>query len=307
MFEDLVQWIVSYPYPAVASVFLLCGMGLPIPEELVLIAAGYVCAKWPDKASLHWMMVWCGGAILAGDLLPFVLGRVFGTRLLRLRWLRLLVTKRRLAKFDNWFRRRGDLVIFIARFLAGIRVVAFFTAGTMKMAIGRFLLLDGLGIILIVPLLTWIGSNFAGVIDTAIERVQAVERGLLWSICAGVLIAGIWLWLWRRRRARAQQSPTPTESFVEPQLPVGDGAVPATGAMAAVEADDDPDLATIVDLPDLGEGLEDDERDQRDPEGAPGEHRAAPKDTAKPDDTAAPDEAATLDDEPPGSAEREHR
>ncbi|GAB4149976.1 MAG: hypothetical protein Fur0037_18390 [Planctomycetota bacterium] len=223
MFDSIVQTISDFPYVGVALVFLLCGLGLPLPEEIVLLAGGYVCAKFPEVASLHWMIAWCAGAILAGDLLPYVLGRVFGARLLRLRWLRMVVTKQRLAKFDRWFRRRGDLVIFIARFLAGIRMVAFLTAGTMRMKLGRFLLLDGLGIALIAPLLVWLGYRGASFIDDVIAKVQRVERGILWSTAALVLLAAV-LWLWRRsRRRRMLRAASPKETFVEPRVEVTHG------------------------------------------------------------------------------------
>lgn len=220
MFDTIGQFIIENPYLAVAFLFLLCGMGLPLPEELVLLYGGYACARSPAGVTLPWMIACCAGAILAGDLLPYVLGRTFGTRLLRLRWLRLLVTKKRLAKFDRWFRRRGDLVIFIARFIAGIRMVAFFTAGTMKMPLRRFLLLDGLGIALIVPLLVWVGDRCADFFDETWQRVQRIERGLLWAAVSGVVLAALWLWwrqLQRRRRGRA---PVPAETFVEPRVEV---------------------------------------------------------------------------------------
>lgn len=223
MFDQIVNAMADYPYLVVGVVFLLCGLGLPLPEEIVLLAGGYFCAKFPDKAEVHWMMVWCATAILAGDLLPFVLGRVFGARLLRLRWLRYLITKQRLASFDRWFRRRGDMVILIARFLAGLRVVAFFTAGTMKMPWRRFLVLDGLGIGLMVPLLVWLGSRSMTFIDEMIATVQRVERGILWAAIGGGAVLALWFWLWRRRR-RLQRQRRPAETFVKPQLPVQAGA-----------------------------------------------------------------------------------
>lgn len=219
MFDSIVQTIQEYPYLTVAVLFVLCGMGLPLPEEIVLLAGGYVCAKFPDAATLHWMILWSACGILGGDLLPYILGRTFGTRLLRLRWMRMLVTKQRLAKFDRWFRRRGDLVIFIARFLAGIRMVAFFTAGTMKMHITRFLLLDGLGIVLIVPLLVWIGHEGAGFIDDLIVKVQKVERGILWAAGACVVLASLWFW-WRMKGRRQKRTTVPKESYVEPRVDV---------------------------------------------------------------------------------------
>jgi membrane protein DedA with SNARE-associated domain len=221
MFESLVETFSAYPYLGVALVFAVCAIGLPLPEEIVLIAAGYVCAKFPDQAHVGWMMFWSATSILGFDCVPYLLGRVFGTKLLRIRWLRVIVTRRRLADFDRWFRRRGDLVIFFARFLAGIRTIAFFTAGVMKMPVRRFLTLDGLGIAIIVPLMVWIGFQGAGVIDDVIERVQQIERGLLWLLVgAGAAVVGFWLW--RRRKARLAAKAGPTETFVEPQLPIRD-------------------------------------------------------------------------------------
>jgi len=218
MFDQVVNLLEQYPYVGVAAVFLLCGLGLPLPEEIVLLAAGYICTKLPQQVTLPLMMVWCAGAILAGDLIPFVLGRVFGARLLRLRWMRLLVNKQRLAMFDRWFRRRGDAVILIARFVVGLRVVAFFTAGTMKMPWRRFLVLDGLGILLIVPLLTWLGFTSAGFIDEMIANVQKAERWILWAAVGGLVVVAIWAWL-RRRRSVLQRQLRLGETFVHPVHP----------------------------------------------------------------------------------------
>lgn len=227
MFDFLVEAIAQYPYIGVALIFLVCGIGLPLPEEIVLVAAGYICATSPDKAELPVMMAWCAGAIFAGDLMPYMAGRLFGPRLLRLRTMRLVVTKRRLATFDHWFRRRGDLVIFIARFLAGIRVVAFFTAGTMNMPFRRFFLLDGLGIVLIVPALTYAGYHFAPGIDGLIGYVKQMERGMLIATIALIALGLLWLWRARKRQAYLESVSNPSEAFVEGR-PIDPNAPPAS-------------------------------------------------------------------------------
>jgi membrane protein DedA with SNARE-associated domain len=250
MFDfDLIQILTDYPYLGVAAVFLLCGLGLPLPEEIVLLVAGFVCAKYPEHAELLPMMGWCASAILVGDMIPFLLGRIFGVRLLRLRWLRYVITKRRLATFDRWFRRRGDMVIVISRFLAGLRMVAFFTAGAMKMRWSRFLLLDGLGIVLLVPLLTWLGYTSAGLIEEMIETVQKVERGLLWGSIAGTLVLAGCLWWWRRRRQLRQRSEM-KEAFVQPQKPIQGPAGSSPEEQSAEEvAGDTPPSETKSDAP----------------------------------------------------------
>lgn len=227
MFDQIVALIAQYPYLSVAALFVLCGLGLPLPEELILLAAGYVCARFPEHAELPLMMAWSGGAILTGDLLPYLLGRIFGVRLLRLRWLRFVVTRQRLARFDRWFRRRGDWVVFIARFIPGIRVVAFFTGGTMKMAWQRFLLLDALGICLTVPTLSWLGFHSAGVIEQVVATVDRVERGLLWTAIGGGAFVLLALWLRQRRRQRLLRLTRPTEAIIHPQRPVQDPAADA--------------------------------------------------------------------------------
>ncbi len=230
MFDWLVDAFTAYPYLGVAVAFFFCSIGLPLPEELVLIAAGYVCfrgwAEWP------WMMSASAGAILLGDLLPFFLGKTFGTRLLRLRPLRLLVNKRRLSRFDRWFRRRGDLVIFFARFIAGLRVVAYFTAGTMRMSYRRFLTLDLLGIALVVPTFIWIGYRFGHIIDDAIERVTQVERGIQIAVVVSIALAVLLYWV-RSHRRNAQIAGRRSETYVEPTIQPTPREAPADEGAAA--------------------------------------------------------------------------
>ena len=216
MFDSLVEAFVANPYLGVAVVFLFCGAGLPLPEEIVLIAAGFVCFL-EDSVDVSPMMGACALGILAGDMIPYLLGRYFGARVLRLRYMRRWVTRRRLVSFDRWFRKRGDLVIFIARFLTGIRMVAFFTAGIMKMSWRRFLLLDGLGILVLVPPLVLIGNHGGEYIEGAIERVKQLETGIL--IATGLLLAGITLWYWMRQRKRVRLAlGEPADTYVKPTV-----------------------------------------------------------------------------------------
>jgi membrane protein DedA with SNARE-associated domain len=220
MFDWLVDTFTLYPHLGVAVVCLLCGLGLPLPEELVLISAGYVCFK--GLTGLPSMMGACAGAILIGDLMPFLLGRIFGTRLLRLRTMRLLVNKRRLSMFDRWFRRRGDLVIFFARFVTGLRIVAYFTAGTMKMSVVRFILLDLIGIAIVVPLLVGVGYSSGQIIDEAIDKAHRAERWILLTVIACAVLFVGWYVMRKRRR---QHAPAPADTYVGPSLPRDDGSV----------------------------------------------------------------------------------
>ncbi|MCA8972833.1 MAG: DedA family protein, partial [Planctomycetes bacterium] len=146
-----------------AGLLLLCGIGLPLPEELILVSAGYVAYRGGLTGDGHHpvgLMATAAGAILVGDSIPYVLGRIFGPKLLRLRLVRSWISQEGLARFDRWFHRHGRLTIFVARFLPGIRVPAFFTAGSMNTSSLRFYLMDGLGVLVSAPLFVWLGYYF---------------------------------------------------------------------------------------------------------------------------------------------------
>ncbi len=47
----------SYYYAVVAVIFVLCGLGLPVPEEIVLVFAGFICFRYPEYAGYPTMTV----------------------------------------------------------------------------------------------------------------------------------------------------------------------------------------------------------------------------------------------------------
>jgi membrane protein DedA with SNARE-associated domain len=233
--EWLTEWFAadpSYSYVSVAVLFVLCGVGLPLPEEIILVSAGYLC--YQGHADYWVMTLVCAGAILVGDVIPFLLGNLFGPRLLRLRWLRFVINRQRLATFDRWFRRRGDMVILIARFIPGLRVVAFFTGGTMRMKWRRFLLLDTCGIALTAPTFVFVGWHFGDKIHEAFRWVQQIEGALLYGAltAAGIVV----LWYWLRQRARRKMTSGPRETIVKPSRTA------TTEPAETTETDRPPDL-----------------------------------------------------------------
>jgi len=232
----------SYTYVGVGVIFVLCGVGLPLPEEIVLVSAGYLCYQGHAD---YWAMTGvCTAAILVGDLVPFLAGRVFGPRLLRLRWMRFIINRERLAMFDRWFRRRGDMVVVIARFIPGLRVVAFFTGGTMRMRWLRFLILDGCGIILATPTLVFVGWHFGDKIEETIQAIREIERSILWIVAGTTAFIALWYWLHRRAR-RSLLVGGPLETYVEqspdpsnPTAGAGDRSQAESGDVDGTDAED---------------------------------------------------------------------
>ena len=217
--DSLLHFLEQYPYPGLILFMILCGLGLPVPEEITLAFAGYI--SYAGKADVWWAAVACGIGILAGDLLPFTLGRLFGPRILRIRAVRAFVTRRRLSSFDKWFQRQGYKALIAARFLPGMRTAAFFTAGALKLSLFRFMLIDGLGILVVTPTFVFLGYHFGSEIDQLIKFIGRAERAVLWTGVAAVALLFV-LWQVRaRRRGLAQKQKEPTETYVEPSIPAG--------------------------------------------------------------------------------------
>jgi membrane protein DedA with SNARE-associated domain len=129
-------------------VLYLSGLGLPVPEEVSLLASGYVSstgAFHPWTASAVAVV-----AILLGDSTIYFIGRRWGRQALD-GPLRRALTPERVDRAEQAFHRRRDWFLFGARFLAGVRVVAYFTAGMLRVRYLHFLFLDTLGALISGP------------------------------------------------------------------------------------------------------------------------------------------------------------
>ena len=134
-------------YIGTILILILCGFGLPIPEEVTFLGAGLV-------GSAHGANVWvlsaCGlFGIMVGDSLTFMLGRNVGTNLLRHKWLARCLSEKNIMRTTDFFRRRGSKAIFIARFVAGVRV-----------RYRTFFFWDFLGALISCPVSIWLAYKF---------------------------------------------------------------------------------------------------------------------------------------------------
>jgi membrane protein DedA with SNARE-associated domain len=161
-----------------------------------LVAGGVISGL--GYANVHVMCAVGITGVLAGDSLMFMVGRVFGERALRLRWVAYLLTPRRYAKVQAKFQRYGNRLMFVARFLPGLRSPIYLTAGmTRRVSFWRFFLLDGLAALISVPVWVYLGHYGALHRDwlmTWLDRGKVVV-----ILVAAVIVALGVAWFWRRR------------------------------------------------------------------------------------------------------------
>lgn len=185
----------EFSYVAPFVVLLLCGIGLPVPEEVTLIGAGFLLHQ--DKVEAIPIVLVCSIAILLGDSVPFWLGRKYGPAALRTRWMRRILHPERFHRVERRFKEHGNWATFVCRFLSGVRIPGYFIAGTMRMRYSRFLLLDGLGVLITVPISVYLGWLFGG----QIEQLQA-DMGDIHLLLGFIIVSLILIMVIKSRRSR---------------------------------------------------------------------------------------------------------
>lgn len=187
-----------FHYLAPFAVLFLCGVGLPLPEEVTLLGSGLLWHQ--GEVEFVPIVIVCSAAILLGDSMPFWLGRRYGMNALRVRWVRRIIHPERFARLEQRFQRHGNWAVFACRFFAGVRIPGYFLAGTLRMGFGRFLLLDSLGVMLTVPISIWLGRVFADQIDRLHQSYRSLHLVLAFAVVALILILSV-----RARSRRAAQ------------------------------------------------------------------------------------------------------
>ncbi|EIQ01829.1 putative membrane-associated protein [Opitutaceae bacterium TAV1] len=188
-------------------VLLLCGLGLPLPEDIVLVTAGILGEMdgRPWWATTLFMYI----GVVGGDSMIFLGGKYLGMRLLATKWSQRILSPAKLAKVEQLFERYGSWVLFVGRFLPGLRMPIFFTAGSVKVRYLKFLALDGLAALISVPVFVWLGhwlwAHFHNDIEELHRALKRTHSFTLWGtiILAVVVLAAFLLWLRSRRKARA--------------------------------------------------------------------------------------------------------
>ena len=183
---------------------LLCGLGLPLPEETFLLMAGYFLYK--GQVEFVPITLLCSAAILLGDSLPYALGRRYGMRALEVPWIARVLHPERFQRFRRRFDAHGNWAIFGCRFLPMLRIPGYFVAGTMGMRYPRLLLLDGLGVLLTVPISIWLGHLFAEQTDKLKQSFHDLHLVLALLVCVLLIVIAVRV-RWARQNARSGSGP----------------------------------------------------------------------------------------------------
>lgn len=203
LLQQLIRIFAENGYVAVFIALMICGAGLPLPEDVTLVAGGVIAGL--GYANVHAMFALAMFGVLLGDSAIFLLGHHYGARIMQWRFVARILTPARYAKVQEKFSRYGNRMLFFARFLPGMRTTIYLTAGmTHRVSFARFLLLDTLAALISVPI--WVYLGYFGA-DNHQWLMRWMHRGQasLWILVGIVIVVVLVVWWRHRRRARCEQ------------------------------------------------------------------------------------------------------
>lgn len=144
--QSLASFIGHFGYPLIVAGVMAENLGLPLPGEFLVLAAGSMAAS--GKLSMEGVILSAALGALIGDHLSFLMGRKAGSRLIDL-YCRVTWCSRRCSSMAyRFFQRYGTLTLIFARYLVGVRALAVPMAGMSGVSYRRFALFDAAGSLL---------------------------------------------------------------------------------------------------------------------------------------------------------------
>lgn len=193
--ESLLSWISHYGYAGLFALLVLGIVGLPIPDETLLMFSGYLIFKGRFQPAVAFVTGFAGSC--CGISLSYVIGRTLGYGFVHRYGGYFRITELRINRIRNWFHRIGDWLLTIGYFIPGVRHFTALVAGLSHLEYRTFALFAYSGAALWVTTFLTLGYLLGQEWQSA---SRAVERDGLILTLAAIVVGAIAWWIRQRRR-----------------------------------------------------------------------------------------------------------
>ena len=135
--DALLHWITVYGYAGIFVLLMAGIVGLPIPEETLLVFCGYLIFRGRLNPVGGFFSAlagsWCGISV------SYTIGRTLGAGAVQRFGKYLHITEERLERVHGWFDRIGHWALFVGYFIVGVRHFTAIVAGMSKLGFPTFM------------------------------------------------------------------------------------------------------------------------------------------------------------------------
>lgn len=202
IFHTVSNWIHAVGVLAVFLVLFVECFGVPSPDEIILLFSGYLI--WDHKFSYPVVIAAAVAGSTAGATGAYLLARLGGRRLMLKYFKFIFRTPERLAYWEQYFAKRGDIVVLIGRIISGVRAVISYPAGLFEMPYWRFLLYTVAGSLIWALLAVTIGYVLGPHVIRALNATKHYEAPVIAGLAALIVLWYLWE---RRKKKRRHDTP----------------------------------------------------------------------------------------------------
>jgi membrane protein DedA with SNARE-associated domain len=225
-------WVLDHMDIGIAGYFVLfallflCGMGLPLPEDIPLLVAGALIGRGRMHFVIAAVLAWCG--IIGGDCMLYMFGKRFGLGITRVPLIGKHVTQERILRAEVLFEKWGVWVVAVGRLFAGIRGAMVIAAGAIRYNFLKFIIADGFAAMVSGGLFMFLGYEFGNHLHEIQERIHKDSR-IVFAVVAVAVLAIVIYVVFRKKKhttvtdaalakaqQRATQPPRPPKAAQEP-------------------------------------------------------------------------------------------
>lgn len=197
---NLEQFLLDWSYTGVTIFMWGTGMGFPVPEDVILLLSGWICAK--EAASLWIMLPLVYFSILGADIFIYWLGLRLGHHVPKLPFIRTMLSEKKLAMAEAAFHKHGSKTVFITRLTPLIRAPIYFTAGAFKFPFHKFVFYDATAALIGTPIVVMVGYLGANQIEKMKEYSHGVQIAIF-CVVATVVAAMVFLHMRQSKKLEA--------------------------------------------------------------------------------------------------------
>ena len=188
MLNSVLTAVVQYGYPGLFCLLMLGIVGLPVPDETLLMFSGYLISQ--KKLHAGWTFVAAFGGSTCGISLSYLIGRSIEHQFLERYGKYVRLTPARLAQVHDWFERIGDWLLAVGYFIPGVRHFTALVAGMSKLEFSRFAAFAYTGAAVWVAIFLGLGFWLSDKWQIASELIH--KYTLECTIAACAILAGGW-------------------------------------------------------------------------------------------------------------------
>jgi membrane protein DedA with SNARE-associated domain len=197
--ETALEWVTQYGAVSLFFLLMLGIVGLPVPDETLMVFSGYLIFKGKLNPVLTFSMALLGS--VTGITISYALGRIYGLKLIHKYGRYIHLTEERFQKVHAWFERAGRWSLFFGYYIAGVRHFTAMVAGASNLEYPRFAVFAYAGAFTWVSVFLFVGYFVGDQWERASEQFH--HYIVIGSVGIGVILG---LYLLVRRISNSKRS-----------------------------------------------------------------------------------------------------